>query len=310
MKCLARDVKASFGGHLPEDAIPLDFIGRYTGGELLYVHRLTGILSSSLQHTPEDILDYWSNQIFESTDPADYDSELPFARARLTYVLATALDFMRRADAGVWEAMSGVWCDYATGKGTFLKISKLMQPQQEVIATEASAALCAKLADDGFKVVNCGLGFGQLGAELPARSVDAGFLSWTLCNCIDPLHVLLEIRESLKDSGFLVVAESSRILVPFRKSLSQYLSPRHPQDCHPFHYSHPALRALFRIAGFTPVYANRWQDSDVLLIVARKAEVPRDDEMVECVPSDLVFDFMKEWHRVSEFFDKMPSASE
>ena len=56
------------------------------------------------------------------------------------------------------------------------------------------------------------------------KTIDLASLNWTLCNCSNPISVLQSINNSLVDSGFLMITESSRILVPFKKPIYNYFN--------------------------------------------------------------------------------------
>ncbi len=279
---------------------PLEFLSHWSNGDLLYVDAGTGILRSAKRHSAAQILEYWGEKIFKSSSPEDYSAVNPFAQARLLYVALTIRNFLAGAD----RRMKSL-CDFATGEGYFLRHARNCFPDLELSATEGSPTLAAKLGAEGFPVLNCGLGEGALSEATP---VDVGVLTWTLCNCIDPLAVPLEIRDAISESGYLCVADSSRIMVPYRKSLRDYVSQVHPLDIHPFCFSHRALAGLLRVAGFVPVYTNRYFDSDVLCIIAQRVELPAADEPIEVDDPAAVVRFMAQWHEQSLGFEQLRPA--
>jgi hypothetical protein len=130
---------------------------------------------------------------------------------------------------------------------------------------------------------------------------DISTLTWTLANAIDPLACLRDVVENTKTDGYVCVAESSRILVPFRKSLSDYFSKTLPADLHPSNFSANTLKLLMQLAGLEIVFTNRYFDSDVLLIIGKKVDYQVEpkffDDQIQVVK------FMKEWHQASEFFE-------
>ena len=92
---------------------------------------------------------------------------------------------------------------------------------------------------------------------------------WTLCNTSNCYDVISSVNKLCKNNGYIVVAESSRILVPFKKPIQMYVSKGNP-DIHPFHFSKNSLCNLLLINNFKPIYINRYLDSDWLLIIAKK----------------------------------------
>ena len=300
MKVAVDIVKNSFQGKVESaDLIPLEFIAEYSGKDLLYIDKETGILRSELSHSPQAILDYWSNCIFESSDQEDYSAANPFAQSRLLYVLLTLKNFLNQK----LDPVS--LCDFATGQGYFLDIAKLYAPDFKLTATEDSSSLCLGLRSRGYDVVSRGLGVSADSEKI--LSVDdlpnVGTLSWTLCNCIDPIAVLSDIYRSLAPEAYLCVAESSRILVPFRKSLHDVIPKKHPQDVHPFYFSIKSLGVLLDVCGFQTVFINRYFDSDILMIIAQKKFQPHENDIVHVDAASDVLTFMNSWHEQSIYFE-------
>ncbi|HEX5470483.1 MAG TPA: methyltransferase domain-containing protein [Lacipirellulaceae bacterium] len=287
---------------LPDHAIPLDFLGEFTaGGRPLFVCPRTGVLSSERKMSPQDIVSYWSKNIFPSNDPNDYSAINPFAQGRLLYTLLTLANFV--ADAGDLPG-APLLCDFATGQGVLLDLARQHLPQWRLSATEESCELAQAISAKGHRVVATGLGFGaiSLARELGGEP-NVATLCWTLCNCIDPLSVLAQIHATIADGGYICVAEGSRIMVPYRKSLRDIFSPVHPPDVHPFYFSRASLAALLSVAGFRLVYVNRYFDSDVLIVIARK-------QTSNTVAKDIVVDdpadvatFMKSWFEATRYFE-------
>ena len=297
MSTSIRVIRESFSGCLPKNSRRLDFLDAYTyQGDSIFVHGDTGVISSGLTYSSNEILDYWSNAIFTSNSNDDYSAFFPFARARLYYVQRTLLDYLE----SLKKTGSLRLCDFAAGEGVLANLFKRDMPGWDIRCTEGSKALSERLVQSGFATSNCILGEGQL----DSFKVDIGVLTWTLCNCIRPLDVLLELRNNIDEDGFLVVADSSRILVPFKKSLRDLFNANHPADIHPFFFSAKSLAGLLIAAGFQPVFYNRFKDSDILLIIAKRLEeLPPDDFLV---PSDDALDvisFLRLSHDLTPTFD-------
>jgi hypothetical protein len=115
---------------------------------------------------------------------------------------------------------------------------------------------------------------------------------------MNPLSILKEIKDSLNEDGILVVAESSRILVPYKKSLNDLFSKIHPSDVHPWYFSFRSLKALLVCAGFEIISNNRFNDSDVMLLIAKKSDSTRSQSL-EFDDPNLVYSFMKNWDYLS-----------
>ena len=123
---------------------------------------------------------------------------------------------------------------------------------------------------------------------------------------IKPLDVLKEVYRNTSPGGHVVIAESSRLMVPFKKSLKDLLNNAHPADVHPFYFSEKSLSALLNCAGFEVVYKNRFFDSDAIVIIGKKNEEEVDFlKEVQCDSPELVKEFFSKHHSLTEFFEGM-----
>jgi hypothetical protein len=283
--------------------INLKFLRKFiTSDSNVYIDKKTGILRSDLNHNSESIAKYW-NKIFKKNKKKIkqiYDPSLPFSRSRLHYVLLTALDFIKNKKIKIKKIKI---CDYATGEGYFLKIAERFLKNEQISATENSLDLC-KLLKKKYEVHNTSLGTEISKCKIKRifkKKPNFGFLSWTLCNCIDPIEVLKDIHASLDEESYLCVAESSRILVPFKKKINEYFNKKIIQDAHPFHFSKNSLSNLLSICGFKTVFYNHYKDSDVLLIIAKKTNIIKKNGYV-CDKPAKVLNFMRAWNQYSKMF--------
>ena len=284
------------------DRTCLEFLNKYLlNGSHIYVDKKTGLVSSDRILSAHEILNYWSEKIFTSTNKEDYSAFRPFARARLQYVSNTFFDYMK--NAGVNVSDGDTYCDFASGQGVLPKIVKEEKPNLEIFATEGSLPLCADLQRLYGKdnVFNCGLGE----SLLPDFQVKFGSLTWTLCNCIEPLKVMQEVSKKITVGGYLVVADSSRVLTPYKKSLVDFFPKKDPMDIHPFIFSKNSLSALLNIVGFDIVYVNRYFDTDSLVVIAKRIEdeTIKMEKIVDCDDVEMISDFFLRWDRETTYFE-------
>ncbi len=279
------------------EAIQLDFLEKYLpAGDSIYVNPVTGFVTSSRNMSAENVAKYWSEIIFPNNSEESYSAYNPFAQARLFYVMqsiAKFLNFDKETNLRI--------CDFATGEGVLLNLLRSNYPKLKVSGTEHSSALVQSLKNNGFDVYMKTLGIPTSVVE--KEQFDISTLTWTLANAIDPLACLRDVVKETKTGGYVCVAESSRILVPFRKSLSDYFSKTYPADLHPSNFSENTLKLLMQLAGLEIVFVNRYFDSDILFIIGKKVDhhvEPKffDDQMQ-------VVDFMMKWALASEFFESL-----
>jgi 2-polyprenyl-3-methyl-5-hydroxy-6-metoxy-1,4-benzoquinol methylase len=282
-----------------DKAIPLDFLEKYLPtGDSIHVNPITGFVTSSRRMSAENVAKYWSDIIFPNKSEESYSAYNPFAQARLFYVMqsiAKFLNFNKETKLRI--------CDFATGEGVLLNLLRNNYPKLKISGTEHSSVLVESLTSNGFDVYIKTLGIQTSMSN--KEQFDISTLTWTLANAIDPLSCLRDVVEDTKTGGYVCVAESSRILVPFRKSLNDYFSKTLPADLHPSNFSANTLKLLMQLAGLEIVFINRYFDSDVLMIMGKKVShqvEPKffDDQMQ-------VVKFMREWELASEFFESLRS---
>ena len=283
---------------LPEDSIHLSMLDKYIRkGDKLFVHKKTGVVTSELKYNSLEIAKYWSDVIFMSENKEDYSAHFPFAYSRLYYVLRTLKDFLSSAN---YNNQSIDFCDFATGEGILPKLILKESLDWNISVTETSKALCEKMQHDNFLIYNKNLGLG----ELPEFKVDVGAICWTLCNCIKPLDVLKEIYDKIKDDGYLIIAESSRILTPFKKSLDDTFQRTHPADAHPYYFSKNSLSAIVKCAGFEPVFINRYLDTSYLVLIAKKTTDTEFNQLQVDNYKDVI-DYFQKLDNLTTYFQKI-----
>jgi hypothetical protein len=277
-------------------AFQLDFLEKYLQpGDSIFVQPVSGFVTSSREMGAEAVAKFWSEIIFPDSSQESYSAHFPFAKARLLYVLETTAQFLK---LNIGSSLA--WCDFATGEGVFLELLRRFYPSIEIYGTEHSATLVKQLRSQNFNVSEKALGSVTVDDN---KLFDVSTLSWTLANCIDPLAVLLDVVSQTKMGGYVCVAESSRILVPFRKSLKDYFSPKMPADLHPSNFSANTLRCLMQLAGLEICYTNRFFDSDVLLVIGRRIE--NEVKPTYFDTADAVVHFFREWDMQSHYFENL-----
>ena len=282
-----------------DKAIHLDFLQKYLpDGDSIHVNPMTGFVTSSRRMSAEDVATYWSDIIFPNKSEESYSAYNPFAQARLFYVMQSIAKFLN-----ISQDTNLRICDFATGEGVLLNLLRKNYPKLAISGTEHSLMLVETLKNNGFDVYVKTLGIQTSMSN--EEKFDISTLTWTLANAINPLACLRDVVADTKTGGYVCVAESSRILVPYRKSLSDYFSKTLPADLHPSNFSANTLKLLMQLAGLEIVFVNRYFDSDVLLIMGKKVNYRIEPEFFD--DQMQVVKFMKEWQLASDFFENLRS---
>ena len=123
-------------------------------------------------------------------------------------------------------------------------------------------------------------------------------MMWTLCNTSNANDIINSANKLCKKNGYLLIAESSRILVPYKKPIQMYFSKKNP-DLHPFHFSKNSLCNLLVLNKFKLVYVNRYIDSDSLVVIARKINCI-EKEKLKLDDYNKVKNFFSSWYNDSK----------
>ena len=234
---------------------------KLTGGFEVNIAKYSGLVSVLKRRTSKKIADEWSNKIFGNKfSKSKYTSKIPAVIARHTYVLETIIKTINLKNKLV--------CDLGAGEGQFLEMVKKKKINCNLFGIEPSIKKCKLMKKKKLKIFN-----GRVEDYIKSnykKKFDILTLMWTLCNTSNSYEIINIASKILKKNGYIVVAESSRILVPFKKPIQMYFGKGNP-DIHPFHFSKNSLLNLLLINKFKPIYINRYIDSDYLLIIAKKS---------------------------------------
>ena len=290
------DIKSEFQ-YVAQNATHLDFLEPFLHpGDEIWVQPTTGFVTSSRKMSAKAVAQYWSDVIFPDSSEESYSASFPFAQSRLFYVMETIAQFLKLNDSSNLS-----WSDFATGEGVLLKLIRLHYPSIKLFGTEHSIKLVDSLRALDFNVKNMALGESQNREQL--GDFDISTLTWTLANSIDPVALLSDVVKNTKIGGIVCIAESSRVLVPIRKSLNDYFSKTMPADLHPSNFSVNTLRCLMQICGLEISYVNRYFDSDVLLVIGRKTGNLHRPTFYDS--SKMVYTFFRKWAEASIYYESL-----
>ena len=265
---------------------------KYNSGKAVNIAKYSGLVSVVKRRSSQQIAEDWSKNIFGNKfSETNYTSKIPAVIARHTYVLETMLANLKLSSKSI--------CDFGAGEGEFLKLLK-KKINCKVFGIEPSARNCNLLKKN--KINNFNGTIEDFFNSKKKVKFDVGTIMWTLCNTSNCFEVMSNISQLIKKNGYLVVAESSRILVPFKKPIQMYFGKNKP-DLHPFHFSKNSLSNLLILNKLKPIYVNRYIDSDYLLIIAKKIDNIQSKSLKIDKAED-VKKFFKRWHNESLHYKK------
>jgi len=278
-----------------DDAVEVPHARLYTNNEPVHICEECGFVYVRKRRTASEIAKAWSEKIYSNDFGEDtYTAIIPAVKARQTYIA----DF---ADVNIGLKGKRL-CDIGAGEGQFLKIVSGRDYQAKVFGIEPSETNCSILSKRKHLNFNGTIEDYCKSELFDEQKFDVITIMWTLVNCHSCVDMVSTAYEMLKPEGKLVVAEGSRVLVPFKKPLNYYFSTI-PQDLHSFHFSANALKNLLKISGFKIVKENRHIDSDILCVIGKKVEggvsqAFKGDNYLE------VYNFFERWHVETQMYYK------
>ena len=262
---------------------------KLSGGYELNISKFSGLVSVIKRRSSKQIANEWSKKIFGNKFSRNqYTAKVPAVIARHTYVLETILEKININNKKI--------CDLGAGEGQFLEMLKKKNIKCDLFGIEPSKKNCNLLKKKNIK--NFSGTVEEYNHIKKKRKFDILTLMWTLCNTSNCMDIIKAAHNLLNKNGYIVIAESSRMLVPFKKPIQMYFGKGNP-DIHPFHFSKNSLTNLLLINKFKPVYINRYIDSDYLLIIAKK-DVAIHEKKIKLDNFRKVKYFFKRWYKESE----------
>ncbi len=270
-------------------SIIVPYSKKLTNGKEVNISKYSGLVSVVKRRDSKRIAEEWSKKIFgKKFSQSQYTSRIPAVIARHVYVLETMLS--------VLNLRSKSLCDFGAGEGEFLKMFLKKKISSNIFAIEPSKKNCNILKKNKIKNFQGTIEEYFL-KKNNKKKFDVVTLMWTLCNTSDAFDVIKCASELVKKNGYIVVAESSRILVPYKKPIQMYFGKNNP-DLHPFHFSKNSLSNLLILNKFRPIFINRYIDSDYLLIIAKKVNKIEKEKII-MDNYRKVKNFFKSWYRES-----------
>ena len=300
-----KDLLSIFNGE--GDITELELLRKYTGGQAVHIDKTTGLVFVKERRDAYVVGDEWSNAVYESSSENTlgyrYTGLIPIMKSRHLF----AVDSLNNTIPGGIKGKSVL--DIGAGEGYFLTLARDLYGA-DVFGIEPSSKNCLLLNHQDINNFN-----GTVEDYFSHGSLKGKFdvvtLNWTLCNCSNINSVISKAFELLSDNGYIMVSDSSRLLTPFKKSLSLYFEPSLPIDLHPWFFSFNSIRCLMAVHGFAPIFQNNHHEQNDLIIIAGKKANIENSEEPEAYFDDYrdVINFFERWEKESQFYKSRDRGS-
>ena len=282
------------------DITEIELLRKYTSGQPIHVDKLTGLVFVKNRRSSKEIADDWSNTVYKSDTEKSFDFQytgmLPIMKSRHLY----AIDTLNKTIIGGLKGKSIL--DIGAGEGYFLKLAR-DHYGAKVFGIEPSQQNCAILEKQKIPNFN-GTVEDYFSAFAETKKFDFITLNWTLCNCSNINDVMKIAFKIINEDGFVMVSDSSRLLTPFKKSLSLYFQASLPLDLHAWFFSFNSIRCLMALHGFIPIFQNNHHEQNDLITIAAK----NTNIGISAKPEDFfddykkVINFFERWDKESQFY--------
>jgi len=270
------------------DPAPIEVTRHYTKGEPIAVCRNCGFVYASWRPSPEEIAKAWATQVFSGKfEDGQYTARgIPAVRARHVY----AAEFIH----GTVSLSGQDTVDIGAGEGVFLQMLASPEYGAKPFGIELSEPNCRLLKEVELPCFNGTVEQYLASPGARVHGFDRATVIWTLENTSSCRSMMEGAHNLLRDGGYLTVATSSRILVPFKKPLHYYLNPL-VSALHPFFFSANALHNLFTNACFKVEHVNRFIDTDYLVMTGRAEPQASRPALAKDDWQDVI-GFFERWH--------------
>jgi SAM-dependent methyltransferase len=306
-KDLIKNIYKDYSGQ-QKNVVHLKFLSKLSASKVL-VSKNTGTVFHDDIIKNNDNLESWNKIYSKKIEPKNlqYTSDNPIMNSRHFYGVKLIEQFLKKKKL-LKNRLN--FCDFGTGEANFPLLLKRQIKDINIILTEYSKLnfnfFRRKFAKEKIKIKKSFLGsiedFDQLKNN---KTIDFGSLNWTLCNCSNPIAVLQSINNILVDDGFLMIGESSRILVPFKKPIYNYFNSKFKSSYHPWHFSYNSLQNLLEICNFRVVFTNRYYDENYLFIICQKQDKKYHKPKIMIDNYKKVIDFFRRWKIESNLYKSL-----
>lgn len=261
---------------------------KYNGNQNINVCKNCGFVYVPFRRSFSEIAKAWSDKLYGNT----YTAKIPAIKARQVYLVDTLNNWFGLKNKSI--------CDIGAGEGQMLEIAN-REYGAKVFGVEPSKKNINIMKKNKIKCFKGTIEDFHETKKFKKKKFDIVTIAWTLENCASCYNLINIAKKLLKHRGNLVVATGSRILVPFKKPLSKYLS-KVAADTHSFRFSRNTLARLLMLNGLQISNENRFIDTDYLVLsgkpTKRKLKLPKDNFVK-------VINFFSKWDKEEKYFKQI-----
>jgi len=248
-----------------------------------YVDKITGMVFNKTNLDDEKQIKLYSLKVYKKQFTQNtYSSNIPAVIARHRYVYEIIINNLKIKNKKI--------VDVGAGDGNFLD---LFPNKKLLLGIEPKKENCNLMKKKKIKSLNTSILKAQLNNEY-----DIATLIWTACVFNNPYKSIKKLTKCIKKNGYLVIAESSRIMVHPKKDIKYWVGTGH-RYFNPNLFSKNSLINLLKICGFRIKFINRYYDTDHLVIIAQNTHTKFNKFEVDDYKK--ILKFFKHWEKIDKF---------
>jgi SAM-dependent methyltransferase len=248
-----------------------------------YVDKITGMVFNKTNLDDEKQIKLYSLKVYKKQFTQNtYSSNIPAVIARHRYVYEIIINNLKIKNKKI--------VDVGAGDGNFLD---LFPNKKLLLGIEPKKENCNLMKKKKIKSLNTSILKAQLNNEY-----DIATLIWTACVFNNPYKSIKKLSKCIKKNGYLVIAESSRIMVHPKKDIKYWVGTGH-RYFNPNLFSKNSLINLLKICGFRIKFINRYYDTDHLVIIAQNTHTKFNKFEVDDYKK--ILKFFKHWEKIDKF---------
>lgn len=296
---MENEIIKDFKGIYKNRSIKLGFLKKYTRIDL-YISKKTGCLIPGYFHKNKKNIEVWEKRYLKKNfkfRQRRYTSTSPHFLSRHIYTIEQVKNSISFKNLKI--------ADLGCGDAGLINLLSKLHKHKEIYGFDTSKQNVKlnkrKLKNKIIKFVNSSIE--NIDDKKYKEYFDVVFLTWTLGSSSEPLKLLEKIYKIVKKNGYVVVAESSRILVPPNYTLDYYFRLGKKMNTflnYPWRFSFNSLRNLLLVFNFKVVSFNDYVHNDNLVVIAKKSQSIFKRYKIDNYKT--VYTFFKKWKKHTELF--------